>query len=378
MLRPWQRITQRGKSESRWVLERNPYFYSVDPDGRQLPYLDRVVVTNVAEMENLTLRVISGEVDCQSRNIDGRRARLFLQNEKRGDYRVSFFPNAYPMALSFNFNKIEDPVGRALNQNRMFRYALSLAIDRAEVDKLLNWGTGQDIPEMVVPPAHASEKIVREWFNYDPDRARFLLDSLELKTDSHGWRLRPDGKPIILECIFADSTPIDWLELVQEYWTEMGIKMKLKQMSYRSWFDYIIADHYDIVADGFMLDRDRNVIVVPHNMFPYLSVTSWAGRWGEYYRNHGVSGEKPPAEYDWFYDTWEHLLEVLDPAEQQTIINEMRYRSFLLGHTVYVKSQMPAVLIIKNNFHNVSEGMNRGDWVKRGPAPDFPETYFED
>ena len=39
-LEPWMLVTK--PPSSRFVFSRNPYYHRVDPEGRQLPYIDRV------------------------------------------------------------------------------------------------------------------------------------------------------------------------------------------------------------------------------------------------------------------------------------------------------------------------------------------------
>ena len=47
-LRPW---LLKRKGVNWWELERNPYFFGVDTAGNQLPYIDRILITNVGNIE---------------------------------------------------------------------------------------------------------------------------------------------------------------------------------------------------------------------------------------------------------------------------------------------------------------------------------------
>ena len=64
VLHPWVLITPRDKAITRWVFERNPYYYAVDTLGRQLPYFDFFEIANLSDVEQLYLKAISGEIDC--------------------------------------------------------------------------------------------------------------------------------------------------------------------------------------------------------------------------------------------------------------------------------------------------------------------------
>lgn len=376
VLNPWRRITPRGKAETRWIFERNPYYYAVDSRGRQLPYFDRLQVSNVNDVESLYLKIITGEIDCQHRNIDGARAQLLLNNQEQGDYRVSFFPNKSILGIYINQTQAGDSVQRVLNSNKRFRLALSLGINREEIDKLLNWGTGKNLQKTVVPSRYAGDPELADWFRYDPVEANRILDSLGLVRGSDGWRLRSDQQTLALNIYIIEFIPIGFLELVREYWQQLGIKLNIKKMSYRSWWDFANSFKFPLVAYTVSVQNTRKLLVVPHHIMPYHSGTYWCGKWGLWFRSNHQAGEMPPPRVRKLIDIWEAIKLEIEPDRQQVLIDSLVYKSLKLGHTLLIKTNMPKINIIKNNFYNVSEGYVQDSWMHRGPAPDFPETYF--
>ena len=48
-----------------FVMTRNPYFWQVDTAGRQLPYIDDVIVTSASNQQAMMLRALAGEIDFQ-------------------------------------------------------------------------------------------------------------------------------------------------------------------------------------------------------------------------------------------------------------------------------------------------------------------------
>jgi peptide/nickel transport system substrate-binding protein len=73
---------------TQFVMERNPYYWKVDPEGNQLPYLDRVVYPLVEDVEVLTLKALNGEVDMMDRHIaTNANKAAFTDNMERGGYR---------------------------------------------------------------------------------------------------------------------------------------------------------------------------------------------------------------------------------------------------------------------------------------------------
>jgi len=51
---------------TRVELERNPYYWKIDTDGNQLPYIDKVAVSIVTQPEIAELKGVSGEIDLQA------------------------------------------------------------------------------------------------------------------------------------------------------------------------------------------------------------------------------------------------------------------------------------------------------------------------
>ena len=70
------------------IAERNPYYWKVDTEGNQLPYIDRVEVSIVQDAKLIPLKVIAGEIDAQFRPFEFRDISLLLENQDKGDYRV--------------------------------------------------------------------------------------------------------------------------------------------------------------------------------------------------------------------------------------------------------------------------------------------------
>ena len=127
------------------VLERNPYYWAVDPEGNQLPYIDRIEMAVAENLEVLNLRAIAGEIDMQHRHIQLAKVPVLKANAAKGGYRVLFWPgkSGTEAALFINQTWRGDPeIGRWL-RDRDFRIALSLAIDRDEINETIFLGTGK-------------------------------------------------------------------------------------------------------------------------------------------------------------------------------------------------------------------------------------------
>ncbi len=72
-----------------YTYERNPYYYKVDKDGQQLPYLDKLVSPKVQDGEMENMKAIVGEADILRRNAALGKLPLYKENEAKGGYEHS-------------------------------------------------------------------------------------------------------------------------------------------------------------------------------------------------------------------------------------------------------------------------------------------------
>ncbi len=69
------------------VAERNPYFWSVDRGGNQLPYIDKVTFRDFSDKQVALMWAVNGEIDCQARHLYGfENLTMFEESAERGDY----------------------------------------------------------------------------------------------------------------------------------------------------------------------------------------------------------------------------------------------------------------------------------------------------
>ena len=124
------------------VLERNPDFWGKDADGMQLPYLDKVLFKPFPD-ENVRLtNVKTGDADAMAGNPPYKDVASLQQSS---DVNVSQIPG-----LGFNFvflNTSKPPF-----DNPAVRRALSYAIDRSQLNQVVDFGMGTPLA-LPVPPS---------------------------------------------------------------------------------------------------------------------------------------------------------------------------------------------------------------------------------
>jgi peptide/nickel transport system substrate-binding protein len=211
------------------IFERNPYFYIVDTAGQQLPYIDRIIST-IVDAETYTLKIISGEADFAIHPLNLENFTLYKENEATGNYVVHQVPGILGgnAAYALNLNH-PDPVRREIYQDIRFRRALSLAMDREEINRISFKGLAVPRQATIVSGASYYKP---EWGENHPyarfavDEANRLLDDMGLtERDGDGFRVGSDGETILLIIEYVTGqTGFSVHELVKEYWETVGLK----------------------------------------------------------------------------------------------------------------------------------------------------------
>ncbi len=302
---PWV-LTSIDSAQNQY-FERNPYFWKVDIAGNQLPYIGRMTGVRVGDAQVKQLRVISGDFHLGGVWQSVANYPLYLDNEERGNYRAMLWEDprgSMDTAISLNQTS-PDPVKREMFRDLRFRQALSLAIDREEMNETLFFGLGE--PRQAAPPPAASD-LFEEWMrdyyaDYDPARANELLDEMGLQWDARReFRLRPDGQPVTINMQFVERyDPIS--QLLQEYWQAVGVRVTLRQVTGAMWTELVQANETDmgrwaLENTDFTMRRTRAAVARP----------PWTGAnypWGTWYTTDGASGEEPP-------ETVKELYRVID------------------------------------------------------------------
>ncbi|NMB46255.1 MAG: ABC transporter substrate-binding protein [Firmicutes bacterium] len=353
------------------VFERNPYYWKVDTEGNQLPYIDYVEFALVSDSEILNLKAVAGEIDMQARNYDFTNFPLFRTNEERGGYRTLLWPQGDGTTSTIYLNQtVDDDELRVLFQDLRFRRALSHAIDREEINEAVYYGQGTPRQASPIPQsAYFSERWESAYVEYDPQLANELLDELGLARGSDSFRQLPSGEPLHLQIDFRVDAS-DWLEIVSEQWGEVGIQVTLRPRD-RTLFDQRVnASEHQVLA------HTMNRMVVPFNdprrliLCPY-----WQSRYAEYYESGGASGWKPEGDIAKIHELWDRMQAEPDPQRRHelgmAIIDLHADNIWMIG----IVGLVPQPVIVKNNLRNVPEKAVY-DTVLRSPSNTCPEQYF--
>jgi peptide/nickel transport system substrate-binding protein len=351
------------------TLVRNPYYWKVDPEGRQLPYIDRIEQTLMSDVEAIRLKAIAGEIDFQKRRIQS--ARLYptaLQNQERGDYRIIDGLNRGHNLGSIYLNFWhEDEVTRELLRNKEFRQALSIAIDREELSELFfnGWAPGAQLSPLPYAVGYV-EEYMKRYTEYDPDRANQMLDELGLEWDRNNeYRLRPDGQRLRFENIAFIPWPPQNAEMQEiigtKYFKEIGIQVVTKPTQGSLWNERVDANLHEIASYSSGIRTSIEQTPLDWAVFPKNS-DLWAGAWFTWLLTNGREGEEPPAPVKELDTIHEDLRKEPDAAVRERMIKRafdiFTENLYLIG--VVQEPEEETWFVCTNRFRNVPERI-RGD-----------------
>jgi peptide/nickel transport system substrate-binding protein len=309
-LQPW-RVTNAAPA-SRFVFERNPYYHRIDPEGHQLPYLDRIVM-DISSAGLIAAKANAGDADLLFRGIAMHDIPILKEGEKAQGYKTLLwrYARGTELALFPNLNT-NDPVWRTLNRDVRFRRALSLGIDRKTLNNALLFGLGTEGNNTVMPESPLfSPELRTTWAAYDPEAASRLLDEIGLtKRNSSGIRLLPDGREleIIVETDGESSLIVDGLTLIGEFWREIGVKLFVKPQDRTVLRNRSFAGLTVMVAAQGLDNAMPTPIMPPTELAPMLQDNYAWPKWGQYVETKGKQGEAidlPAAKrLMTLYETW--------------------------------------------------------------------------
>jgi peptide/nickel transport system substrate-binding protein len=313
-LDPWRNTTKPPAEQ--FVFERNPFFHRVDENGLQLPYIDRFVL-NVSSSSIIPAKTGAGESDLQAINLDFTDYAFLKDAEKRYPVKVSLWKKTLGSRLALLPNQnTGDAVWRPLLRDVRVRRALSLAIDRREINMAVFYGLATPSADTVLPESPLFRpEYAQAWIKHDPGQANALLDEAGLSLrDDDGIRILPDGRPaqIIIESAGESTLETDVLELVADHWRNVGLALFIRNSQRdvfrsRALAGQIMMSIWSGIDNG-VPTADMN----PGQLAPTADDQLQWPVWGAHYVSHGEIGEAPDmpeaAELMRLLKEWRHTV----------------------------------------------------------------------
>ena len=233
----------------RLVLERNPYYWKTDEKGNRLPYLNELVCLFVPSADAQVLRLQSGEADVISRL---GAENFSVLSRQQGDYTmVDAGPGLEYNFLFFNLGDPNEKMPAEIVQKQKwfrevkFRQAVSAAVDREGIVRLVYQGRGAPLWGLVTPGNRRWQDEKLPHPARSPERARTLLKEAGFSwtTASSGESVLVDsgGKPVEFSIITSSSNAdrAKMAALVQDDLKELGMRVQVVPLEFRSLLDRV-------------------------------------------------------------------------------------------------------------------------------------------
>jgi len=359
VLSPWKPVSA---DSQRQQYERNPYYYKVDTEGNQLPYVDYMTVEYTSNAEVMNLKAVSGELSVAGLDIQLLNYPIIRRGEEAGGYTTKLVYSERGSDVCLAFNQLHsDPVLNALYTDVRFRQAMSLGINRTEINELVFLGQGTVRQATVNESASFFDPAWAEHFaQYDPDQANALLDELGLsERNADGVRLRPDGRPLAfqLEYLPQEGPKKEVCELVVKHWQALGIQVDAAARER----GYLIErlDAQEQHATAWHVDRVLERPAYAYSLDGKLgpggnSIVRYAREWQNWFNSAGAQGVEPPQQAKDLRDAY--------IAWQKTDIGSPEYMEAakrvydLNAETLWIigtVGQAPQPVIVRNDMGNV-------------------------
>ena len=286
------------------VYAANPYFHQVDTAGNQLPYIDYQNERYINENEIRLLKLVNGEVDYKSQSVQLESAPQLLDGAESGGYSLQINPGCGAALFSFNVTH-PDLEKRKVYSDIRFRQAMSIALDRNEINDVAYYGLGVVEQFVGISPApdFVPEEIKMHMTQYDPDGANALLDEVGLiDVDGDGFRELPNGAPFAMNIDYATQGigGVE-VELVARMWNDVGVKTNFKEVTPDEYRGSQSSNALDVHA----WDKGQPLAIIagnPETFKPpfgnYFNHTQGM-LWAAYIDSNGTDGVEPP---QWVYD----------------------------------------------------------------------------
>ncbi len=353
VLYPWMMESFAG-GVTTWV--RNPYYFKVDADGKQLPYVDYITSTLVEDMEMVQLKYMTGEADFgrESATIDN--ISLYRENEAAAGItayvtQMHVNPTVFYINQTYGLNVDgtvkDDEASKAWQEvatDIRFRQALMHAVDAEEVIESVYKGFGE------VNPTYQCD--------YDIDLANALLDEMGMADiDSDGYRETPSGAKFQWQ-IWNNEEANDFIpfcELLVEFWSEIGLKAE------------VYTTEPSLMSTSMEANEVPMRVTWAHSSQLWHNIdwgTGGQALWQDWFDKGGLAGVlegsteylEPPQEFQEFVLNMQSLMTVTPEEAVNEVVPELKA---WMGQNLYMVEPTTNVLqcvVINSDIGNVPTG----------------------
>lgn len=355
-LRAWNIVSP--LTDTVLVFERNPYFWKTDAQGRQLPYIDSLEFVSM-DAGLYAQELLAGNLDMVEVDNIGDVV-TYKAGETTGNYTMyeTIQPNWTCCSIELN-QAYKDQQYAELFSNIDFRHALSICVDRHEMNEILYNGLAEEA--QCAAPAGTEqyrEGASEKWTEYDVAAANALLDgidSISNDLNADGYRTWVDGanagQPILIQLEGHEkSNSASAIALMAQYYKAIGIQLVEVSNTARNTRQSKVTAGNEVMA---LYEEALNVFnpaVRPDRVGANRNICTWVGLYGLEHANPLTPASG--SEMEKVVNTTKNLANAatLEEAEAcgETLLQSMIDNTWIVG---YCRSTRKFTAL-SNSIHN--------------------------
>ncbi|WP_341732111.1 ABC transporter substrate-binding protein [Microcoleus sp. EPA2] len=329
----------------RVVLERNPYFWRKDSQGKAQPYIQQIVWQIIENTDTQLLNFRSGDLD--SLDVQPEVFPLLKKEEKRGKYTVfNGGPDTGSVFMCFNLNQgrnaqnqpFVDPIKSRWFATKEFRQAIAYAINRDAMTNNIYRGLGAPLhsPIPAQSPFYLSPKEGLKTYNYDPKKAKELLLSAGFKYNNEGDLLDREGNKVRFTLLMAAGKKVreQMGTQIKQDLGKLGIQIDTQFLSFNTYVEKLrLTKNWDTYLGGFTGGLE------PHSGYNIWSVNGTLHSF-----NQGPQAGEPPIK-GWKVADWEQKIDDLYVKASQEL-NEPKRKELYAETQRIIAEQVPFIYMV--------------------------------
>ena len=284
-------------------MERNPYYWKVDPEGNQLPYIDKIVGTTYEDLETRTLSMLNGDIDFIKDPSTEDRAIFHRAVDEGRPLYIRYLTSDGGNTNSLHFNRTSDnDVKNEVFANKDFRVGMSHAINREEIIEVVHFGQGtaragftaREFARLQRATRHPVHRIRRGPSQRTPRQGL-------TRKDGSGFRLAPDGQRFRFVLTVPNDLSfgtfyVQVAELLKSYFAEVGVDMQINGIPNDQFTEVIKSNRLQasLFTDG--SGAGLGPILDPTNFVPAHYHSHFANAWYGWYENVRDRAQVPMPE----------------------------------------------------------------------------------
>ncbi len=385
----------------RTVLVRNPYYWKVDPEGNQLPYIDRIDIAIVPDEQVRVLEASAGKYDAAFRaTTNPTDIPILLEQAEDNGYHLHQGAvngaGAWPgwiINQNFSDESVEnwEEIGDLL-RDKNFRQGISHAMDRERLIDVAWDGIGTPKQATISPQAwhfNSSEgqAVFEEWANayaaYDPDLANELLEAANFTDqDGDGFRDLPSGAPFQLILDLGDwggeRLSIAATESFAGDLEAIGVNVLVNNLIGQP--DWQLRQDEGLFMFRNTHASELDIWTYPDWLFPLRNNRAWPqeGRWRQTGGEEGwePAPDSPAARLQALYDQGlaTETIEERHALVWEAVQIHLEEGPFTLG----AAGDQPMPVVVGDHFHGIPDLVILGPWAPGSPGNLNPEQFWMD